>query len=253
MQGFGKINYNTGKKPSFYEGHFNCNYFDGYGRFREEDGWEYEGFWRNGMKNGYGQFKQLDGDDEFVYLGQFLNNEKHGYGELVKNMVFKNRVPDFGKQAKYKYIGGFINDELMPYYYSQESFIFGETGRKIVTHHTPPFSDDYVWQYRRDADLAQNVETQAPQSGASVDDYNVLYQTDREFILCEFKKGIKSHQSSVSKNKAERYKTLVKEKMVRIKQLECVDRNCNFITSTKKEYKVLNVRYSKRDRLLYLV
>lgn len=96
--------------------------------------------------------------------------------------------------------------------------MFGETGRKIVNHHTPSFSDDYVWQSFRDADLTPNVAVLAPENGKpSEEDYNILYQTDREFILCDFKKGIKSNQLKVNKNKAERYKILVKEKMLRIK------------------------------------
>jgi hypothetical protein len=66
-EGFGRlIVYNTPDEFSYefsgiYEGHWEENHPDGYGRFIHANGNFYEGFWNQGQMDGTGTFNYLNG------------------------------------------------------------------------------------------------------------------------------------------------------------------------------------------------
>ena len=80
--------------------HGNCD--NGYGVYIYEDGWIYEGLWKNKSFDGMGALTFQNGTQ---YTGEFKKGLIHGYGRLT--------LRD-GKQQKYTFSNGFIenNDSL---------------------------------------------------------------------------------------------------------------------------------------------
>lgn len=69
---------------------------NGKGVFRQYDGGEYEGDFKNDRFHGYGKF--VTADKNLIYEGEFYEHLQHGYGTEIS------------LSEKYKYVGNFKND-----------------------------------------------------------------------------------------------------------------------------------------------
>ena len=69
----------------------------------------YEGNWENDMRNGYGKLTEKNG---IIYEGQWWNNKKHGTGSLIWQNAVKKFVGEFkedfidGEGVIYSYFDG---------------------------------------------------------------------------------------------------------------------------------------------------
>ena len=64
----------------FYEGNYENNLRNGYGKMTWSSGGVYEGNWKNGVQNGFGKKTWSDGS---VYEGNYENNLRNGYGKYT--------------------------------------------------------------------------------------------------------------------------------------------------------------------------
>ena len=75
--GYGKMTWSDG---DVYEGNWKNDYQHGYGKYTWPDGDVYEGNWKNDYKYGYGKMTWSDGG---VYEGNWENNMRNGYGKVT--------------------------------------------------------------------------------------------------------------------------------------------------------------------------
>ena len=77
----------TNKDGKVYTGNFKNGKLEGNGSMLMENGAFYEGFWKRGRFSEFGVFTYSEDDVEGrkIYSGDWLNNRKHGFGELVWN------------------------------------------------------------------------------------------------------------------------------------------------------------------------
>ena len=64
----------------FFEGNYENNLKNGYGKMTWSDGDVYEGNWKNGTQNGYGKYTWPSGN---VYEGNWKNDYKYSYGKFT--------------------------------------------------------------------------------------------------------------------------------------------------------------------------
>lgn len=112
-QGFGVY---YGKNSEFYKGQFKNGRYDGKGLLRNKNRDQYSGQFKDGMKFNEGCLRYSSGD---IYQGQFRNNEKNGKG------YFKN--------VRYTYVGEYENDNKHGYgkltckdVFSYEGYFFND-------------------------------------------------------------------------------------------------------------------------------
>ena len=77
-------------KNGIYKGDFADGELSGFGVFSNKKGYVYSGLWTLGSKNGIGE--EASKRDQFSYKGNFLNNQRDGYGEAYfsDNKFMKN-------------------------------------------------------------------------------------------------------------------------------------------------------------------
>lgn len=75
--GVGEMIFNNGV---IYEGYWENDHFQGYGKVTFPDGQKYEGNWEKGKKSGFGQIVFFNGS---TYVGYWKNDLAHGYGEMT--------------------------------------------------------------------------------------------------------------------------------------------------------------------------
>uniref|UniRef100_A0A1B0GA97 VPS9 domain-containing protein n=1 Tax=Glossina morsitans morsitans TaxID=37546 RepID=A0A1B0GA97_GLOMM len=106
-------------KVGSYKGSFRNGKFSGYGKLVISEKKIYEGYFRNGLFHGHGHFKQNDS----VYIGEFQDNNKSGYGVLDYIICGDKYMGSFADNKRCGdgiYItsngdyfeGAFVNDEL---------------------------------------------------------------------------------------------------------------------------------------------
>lgn len=98
-----------------YTGQFQNNSINGYGIYKFSDGARYEGFWQNNLKHGLGSLYYPDGsklqgefrndspngkcilysinnNEPFLYIGNFVNGERSGYGKIYNIGELDNKL-----------------------------------------------------------------------------------------------------------------------------------------------------------------
>ena len=75
--GYGKMTWSNG---DVYEGNFKNDYQNGYGKMTWSNVGVYEGNWENMVQNGYGKMTWSDGN---VYEGNWENGTQNGYGKFT--------------------------------------------------------------------------------------------------------------------------------------------------------------------------
>uniref|UniRef100_A0A1A9W2F5 PH domain-containing protein n=1 Tax=Glossina brevipalpis TaxID=37001 RepID=A0A1A9W2F5_9MUSC len=106
-------------KIGAYKGDFRNGKFSGYGNLVISEKKMYEGYFRNGLFHGHGHFKQ----NGSVYIGEFQDNNKFGYGVLdniicgdkYMGLFAENKRSGSGIYITSKgdyFEGTFVNDEL---------------------------------------------------------------------------------------------------------------------------------------------
>lgn len=72
--------------PIFYNGQFKYNKFSGNGALSNYYGQSYDGSFENGFKHGFGVMTQ----DEYVFIGFFVKDKKHGKGIMIfgRNKIY---------------------------------------------------------------------------------------------------------------------------------------------------------------------
>ena len=75
--GYGKMTWPSG---GVYEGNWKNDHLHGYGKMTWSSGNVYEGNWKNDYKHGFGKYTWSDGD---VYEGNYENGVRNGYGKMT--------------------------------------------------------------------------------------------------------------------------------------------------------------------------
>lgn len=131
-------------KVGLYKGNFKNGKFWGHGTLIINEKELYEGNFRNGLFNGHGHIQHSD----FVYIGEFVDNQKCGYGVLDRTSVGEKYLGLFADNKRMGsgicitstgnyFEGTFANDELTGkciaifpngFYYEGESNLNGPNG-----------------------------------------------------------------------------------------------------------------------------
>mmetsp|Transcript_282 Transcript_282/g.269 ORF Transcript_282/g.269 Transcript_282/m.269 type:complete len:334 (-) Transcript_282:33-1034(-) len=125
VSGVNKVNLGEG---NYYEGPLVNGKYSGEGNLYLE-GVLYSGFFLDGLKNGKGKLVNLE-ENKLLYLGSFLQDEKHGNGveyfpdgSVYSGEYFKGLKQGKGKleiSGNKRYIGEFFNDKIQ----GKGTFIF---------------------------------------------------------------------------------------------------------------------------------
>lgn len=104
--------YITWNDGSEYFGEYNNKHINGYGSYKFPDGSIYNGYWKQSCKHGIGILRYIDGK---IYKGDFINDLPHGHGVLIC---------DYTETGNDVYVGQFFNGVRSGYgklYYQDNS------------------------------------------------------------------------------------------------------------------------------------
>ena len=84
MHGHGELKYGETDRLDEYRGHFHMGMRDGDGTLTWSDGRRYNGQWKENQINGEGTLEYTKNDlfQRCKYVGQFVNDMRHGHGRL---------------------------------------------------------------------------------------------------------------------------------------------------------------------------
>ena len=103
--GYGILLKSDGSK---FEGSWRLNNFTGWGRFIDYDGTLIESYFFNGKANGKGMKKNIN---NCIYIGDFINNLKDGYGkEETNEYLYEGEFKNDKKNGNGKLIYKLLND-----------------------------------------------------------------------------------------------------------------------------------------------
>lgn len=99
-KGQGKI-YDLTSENLIYEGTFSNNVREGFGKYyTQHTGLVYVGNWKDDEKNGYGEHTEILGNICYIYRGHFVKGKKEGYGEYLQKGTWDFKLKELVNYPK---------------------------------------------------------------------------------------------------------------------------------------------------------